>query len=184
MFCVLICLERNTTLKALVLSLRFVWCHGSHVNVHHASDAKIIIILICLVRYNINSNSGTELLLRDTKMWDFSIHLAGWESIILPRKMKVEPDLSLEQDKFWQGSIVRNPCECSLFRLRYSCTWFLYFYTFPSMLQRLSTKSFSYFKLQWLTKLFYCFLLHINYLWSLNMDWIFNWIVHFVQSWL
>ena len=73
--------------------------------------------------------------------------------------MKVEPDLSLGQDKFRQGLFVRNPCEWSLFRLRYSCTWFF---------TVLVNGSFSYFKLQWLTKLFHYFLLH--YQWPLIIE--------------
>ena len=63
------------------------------------------------------------------------------------------------QDKFRQGLIVRNPCEWSLFRLRYSCTWFF---------TVLVNGSFSYFKLQWLTKLFHYFLLH--YQWPLIIE--------------
>ena len=82
--------------------------------------------------------------------------------------MKVEPDLSLVQDKF----SVRYECQQSLemdvnkslLRFHYS-EWFLYFYTFPSMLRRLSSESFNK-----LSTPVVIFLLHINGLCSLNTD--------------
>ena len=56
----------------------------------------------------------------------------------LPRRMKVEPDLSLVRDKF----LVRYECYINLFRF-HSSGWFLYFYMFSSMLCRLSPESFN-----------------------------------------
>ena len=68
--------------KAQVLSLRSVWCHGNHMNAH-TSDATII-ITFDLQAHEIQVHKYC------TKWETFRFALPAWK---LPRKIKVEPDL-------------------------------------------------------------------------------------------
>ena len=87
-----------------------------------ASDAKIIL------RFTITRNSGTQIL-NQMRLFD-SPRQPG---IYLPRKMKVEPYLSLERDwvigKIRVLAKSRNPCK--LFSFDWSA-WFLYFLAYVS----------------------------------------------------
>jgi len=54
--------------------------------------------------------------------------------IYLPKKMKVEPDLSVEMDKFGKIRVLaksKNPCKLSLFSFHLSA-WVLYFLAYFS----------------------------------------------------
>ena len=109
---------RYVAAKALVLSLKFVWCHGHHVNTH-ASDATIITLLhsIIHVRYRYTST------LLNGKLF----HSPGRPGIYLPRKVKVELDLSLLRDKFslgyeWSGAWLYTRITVSMYLYRWKQT--------------------------------------------------------------
>ena len=74
--------------KALVLSLRSVWCHGNHVNAR-ASNAILIITF---------DNSGSIQVQKNCTKWEtFWFALLAWNLSLL-RKIKVDRDLSLVRD--------------------------------------------------------------------------------------
>ena len=112
--------------KALVLSLKFVWCHGHHVNTH-ASDATIITLLhsIIHVRYRYTST------LLNGKLFDSPGRAGiypGWNlSGLESRKVKVELDLSLLRDKFslgyeWSGAWLYTRITVSTYLYRWKQT--------------------------------------------------------------
>ena len=94
--------------------------------------------LLLHIRFASPRNSGTQVL--NGRPFDSPCR----PRIYLPRKMKVEPDLSLVRqalDKIRVLQKSRNRCKLSLFRFHYS-VWFLYFYTFPNMWDCLWSESF------------------------------------------
>ena len=105
--------------KALVLSLRSVWCHS---NTSHET-------------FRFAFPPGK---MKVRRAW-YQLNSAG--RVISKIRLLVKS---------------RNLCKLSLFRF-HSRAWFLYFYTFLSMLRRLSSKASMGFKLQWQTKLFWFF---------------------------
>ena len=121
--------------KALVFSLRSIWCHGNHVNAH-ARDASIIIIFNSqahIFRYTSTIN---------TKWETFRFVLPTWNLFTQENEHRPWSQLSAGQvfSKVQVLAKSRNWITVSLFKFHYSA-WFLHIYTFPSMLRPLSSIS-------------------------------------------
>ena len=124
--------------KAVALSLRSVWCHINHVNAH-ASDATII----NYIRFASTRSSGTHCT-APAKGETVQFALPAWNPFIQESESRDCSQLSAECvfGKIGVLAKSRNRCRLSIFGFHYSA-WFLYFYTFPSMLRRLSSESFN-----------------------------------------
>ena len=127
---------RYVAAKALVLSLRFVWCHGNHVNAY-ASGATVTITF--------DSQAHVIQIHEYCTKWEtFWFALPAWNLFTQENESRAWSQLSAGQvfGKLRVLAKSRNRCESSSFRFHYSA-WFLYFYAFPSMLRRMSSESFN-----------------------------------------
>ena len=121
-------------LQPFAHSLRFVWCHGCHVNAH-ASHATIIIAF--------DSRAQVIQVHKYCTKWEtFRFALRAWNLFTRENESRAWSQLGAGQvfGKIRFPEKSRNLCQLSLFRFHYS-VWFLYFYRFPSMLRRLSSES-------------------------------------------
>ena len=109
-----------------------VWCHDNHVNAH-ASDATIIITF--------DSQAHVIQVHKHCTKWEtFRFAVPAWNLFTQNNKSKAWSHLNGGQffGKIRVLTKSRNRCKLSLFRFHYSA-WVFYFYTFPSMLCRLSS---------------------------------------------
>ena len=99
--------------KALVLSLRSVWCHGNHVNVH-ASDATIIV--------TVDSQAHVIQVHKCCTKWEtFRFALPAWNLFTQKNESRALSQLSAGQ-VFGRIRVLtnsRNRCNLSLFRFHY-----------------------------------------------------------------